>query len=159
MASQEIIPGLEAIAPRDPSDRRGFIGGSDVAAIFGLSPWQTPYDLWEQKTATEFVAPMIEPKREKMFRRGKRLEPWVVEMLEDERGIYVVRRNQIYYDAEFPWMRCEIDFEYMDDEHGICNGDIKTIFTVRGWRLGRRKHRRIPHLLRPAILSRADGHG
>lgn len=26
------------------------IGGSDVAAIFGISPWKTPLDLWLEKS-------------------------------------------------------------------------------------------------------------
>src|SRR5215469_14323159 len=40
-----------------PEERRTGIGGSDAAAALGLSPWQTPYDLWEQKTGR---APPIE---------------------------------------------------------------------------------------------------
>ena len=29
--------------------RRSGIGGSDIAAICGLSPYQTPYDVWLDK--------------------------------------------------------------------------------------------------------------
>ncbi len=29
--------------------RRGGIGGSEVAALLGLSPWKTPYQVWEEK--------------------------------------------------------------------------------------------------------------
>ena len=31
-------------------ERSKFIGGSDVAAIMGLSPWKSAYQLWEEKT-------------------------------------------------------------------------------------------------------------
>ena len=31
------------------NERRKGIGGSDVAAIIGLSPWTTPLDIYEQK--------------------------------------------------------------------------------------------------------------
>lgn len=115
-------------------DRRGCLGGSDIASIFGVSQWKSAYDLWEEKTAPEFIQPEIEPKREKLFKRGKRLEPWVVEMLEDERGIFVQKRNQVHYDMEFPWMRAEIDFEYLDDD-GMCTGDVKTVspFAAGEW--------------------------
>jgi putative phage-type endonuclease len=30
--------------------RRGFVGGSEVAALFGLSPWRTPVDVYLDKT-------------------------------------------------------------------------------------------------------------
>ena len=34
-------------------DRQKYLGGSDVAAIFGVSPWRTPYDLWVDKIRRE----------------------------------------------------------------------------------------------------------
>jgi putative phage-type endonuclease len=115
-------------------DRRGFIGGSDIGAIFGVNPWTTALDVYEQKIATEFVEPEIEPKREKLYRRGKKLEPWVMELLEEERGIFIQKRNQIYVDDEHSWMRAEIDFEYVDNI-GLCNGDVKTVspFAASEW--------------------------
>lgn len=115
-------------------DRRGHLGGSDIAPIFGRSQWKSAYDLYEEKTAPEFIVPEVEPKREKLFKRGKRLEPWVIEMLEEEQGIFVQKRNQVHYDPEYPWMRAEIDFEYVDDS-GMCNGDVKTVspFAAAEW--------------------------
>lgn len=115
-------------------DRRGYLGGSDIASVFGVSQWKSAYDLYEEKTAPEFIPPEIEPKREKLYKRGKRLEPWVVEMMEEERGIFVQKRNQIHYDMEFSWMRAEIDFEYMANA-GLCNGDVKTVspFAAGEW--------------------------
>jgi len=115
-------------------DRRAYLGGTDIAAILGVSPWKTALELYEEKIADEYIEPVIEPTREKMFRRGKKLEPWVVELLEEERGIFVVKRNQRYVDPEFPYMTCEVDFEYMD-EIGLCNGDVKTVspFAASEW--------------------------
>ncbi len=115
-------------------DRRHLLGGSEIGAIFGVSPYKTAYDLWEEKTAPEFVVPEIEPKREMLYRRGKKLEPWVMELLEEERGIFIVKRNQRYNDPEFAWMTAEIDFEYMDTM-GMCNGDVKTVspFAASEW--------------------------
>lgn len=115
-------------------DRRHLLGGSDIGSIFGVSPWKSALDLYEEKTAPTFVVPEIEPKREKLYRRGKKLEPWVVELIEEERGIFVQKRNQRYTDPEFPWMTAEIDFEYMADI-GLCNGDVKTVhpFAASEW--------------------------
>jgi putative phage-type endonuclease len=115
-------------------DRRAYIGGSDIASIFGVSPWKTALDLYEEKTAETFVQPEIEPKREKLFRRGKKLEPWIMELLEEEHGINIFQRNQRYVDDEYSWMRCEIDFEFMHDL-GHCNGEAKTVspFAAKDW--------------------------
>lgn len=32
------------------AERQQGLGGSDVAVIFGLSPWKTPFELWQEKT-------------------------------------------------------------------------------------------------------------
>jgi len=39
-----------AFAPGDASGRLLGIGGSDAGAVAGVSPYRTPYDLWEEKT-------------------------------------------------------------------------------------------------------------
>ena len=115
-------------------DRREYLGGSDIGCIFGVSPWKSALDLYEEKIAETYIEPQIEPEREKLFRRGKKLEPWVMELLEEERGITIFKRNQRYTDPVCPWMACEIDFEYTDIE-GLCNGDVKTIspFAAGDW--------------------------
>lgn len=141
-------------------DRKGFIGGSDVASILGISPWKTAYELWEEKT-TDWQEPSSE-ERDKVLRRGKKLEPMVIEMLQEERNVWVVDRNQVYSDSEYPFLRAEIDYEYILDNdlvervskdsqprHGlyefgfslrtppdnIGNGDVKTVhpFAAKDW--------------------------
>lgn len=119
-------------------DRSKFIGGSDVAAVLGVSPWKTPYELWLEKTHR---APkeVIDPQRQKRFDRGHRLEPIVLEMLIDRlqdegHDVQLLRTNELYQDAEHPFMACEIDFELMlDGEH--VNGDCKTVhpFAAKKW--------------------------
>lgn len=119
-------------------NRLGFIGGSDVAAILGVSPWKSPHELWLQKTGR---APREEvtPEQQKRFDRGHRLEPVVLQMLIDRlqdegHDVELLRTNERYIDAEHPFMACEIDFELMlDGEH--INGDCKTVhpFAAKKW--------------------------
>lgn len=119
-------------------DRRGFLGGTDIASIFGVSPWKTAYDLWEEKTAPVLLPPPeptpAQEKAEARLRRGKKLEPWVMEMLEEETGIFIRKKNQRYTDPEYPWMSCEVDFEFTGED-GESNGDIKTVspFAAGEW--------------------------
>jgi putative phage-type endonuclease len=119
-----------AVQPAKPEkmNRKGFIGGSDIAAILGISPWKTAYELWEEKTTDWQEASSEE--RDKVLRRGKKLEPMVIEMLQDEHDVWVLQRNQIHVDKEFPFLRAEIDFEYVIQSDGpdrVGNGDVKTV--------------------------------
>lgn len=119
------------------SDRSKFIGGSDVAAILGLSHWSTPLTLWEKKTG-RFVEPPDAGKR-KLFERGKRWEQPAFEMLVDmlrDRGHEVVEvaASRRYQDGEFPFLACEIDREIILDGE-FCNVEVKTVhpFAAKDW--------------------------
>lgn len=113
-----------------PVDRSKFLGGSDSAAVMGVSPWKTPVQLWLEKTG-QAAPEKVDVARERRFSRGKKLEPIVVDMVVDklrERGheVEVLARNARYQDAEHPFLACEIDFELLlDGEH--VNGDAKTV--------------------------------
>lgn len=132
-------------------DRRTYLGGSDAAAVMGLSPWHTPVDLWRLKTGRAEPRAM-NPGRLRQLERGKRLEPVVLEMVVDklrEQGVEVeiVARNQRYDDPEHAFLSVEIDFElrltgtvtigeerfYLRGE--LVNGDAKTVtgFARKKW--------------------------
>lgn len=126
-------------------DRKTYLGGSDVAGIFGVSPWATPADVYFRKKGDEAQV-KIDPMRERIYKRGKRLEPVVIEMLEEELGILVTKVStqespNRYIDAEYPFMAAEIDFEWEVRQEDIVrfpwardlvvgstqNGEIKTV--------------------------------
>lgn len=118
-------------------DRTTYIGGADVAAILGVSPWMTPFKLYQKKIG-EFVEE-VTPAKQKIFDRGHRWEPIVVEMLVDElreRGhdVEIIARNQRYQDPEFPFLAAEIDLELRVDGEEV-NGEAKTVnpFAVKAW--------------------------
>ena len=121
-------------APEKIVDRSQFIGSSDMAAILGLSPWMTPLELYLQKTGQAEPAD-ADPEKAKLFRRGKRMEPVIVNMLEEERGLQIVARNQRYTDPEFDFLRCEIDAETIDEgEH--CNVECKSAHPMTAFKYG-----------------------
>lgn len=138
---------VEIIKP----DRTKFVGGSDAAAILGVSPWATPVELWMQKTGRA-LDEEITPARQRMFDRGHKLEPFIRDMVIDklrDDGVEVelVACNARYVDPEHPFMSCEIDFELrltgdveiggeviaMDGEH--VNADAKSVsgFARKKW--------------------------
>lgn len=117
-------------------DRRKFIGGSDIAAILGLSPWRTAVELYQDK-----ITPPVGERPAGVKRRGQRWEAVVAEMLVDElteRGhkVQVVTANKRYVDRTVPFFACEIDFEIkLDGADDITNVEIKTVhpFKAHEW--------------------------
>lgn len=103
-------------------NRASYLGSSDIAAVLGCSPWRTPLDVYMEKIG-EGSPP--DDKKAKIFARGKRLEPIVIDMVSDEYGHEIVARNERYADAEFPWMACEVDAETVIDGERV-NLEIKT---------------------------------
>lgn len=47
---EEYHPTASFLSEEDLKERKNYIGGSEVAAILGLSPWNTPLDVWRKKT-------------------------------------------------------------------------------------------------------------
>lgn len=114
-------------------DRAGFIGSSDAAAILGISPWKTPLQLYLEKVGE---APAEVEANAKAKTRGKRLEPYIIDMLRDELAIEPMNRNVVYVDRELPFLRAEVDFEYtLPQQHDLRRGEIKTVhpFKVKEW--------------------------
>lgn len=108
-------------------DRQKFVGGSDIAAILGVSPYKTAVDLWLDK-----IQPRVEGSENAVAkRRGSRLEPYIVDMIEEEHGIHIVARNQRYRDQVVPFFAAEIDAEAETGE----NIEIKTVhpFKAKEW--------------------------
>lgn len=117
-------------------DRQKFIGGSDVAAILGISPWKTQVELWQDKIIKNRA--LIE---KRIFKRGKNWEKVVAEMLIEEleyhgKKVEIVSSNQRYVDENNPFLSCEIDFELrIDGEDEITNCELKTVhpFKLKEW--------------------------
>lgn len=119
-------------------DRTKYLGGSDVAAILGISPWRTPLDVFFDK-----VRPRVEetdPARIKVLTRGKRMEPYVIDLLQEETGLNVVRRGQRYLDKELPFIAAEIDAEADSGE----NIEIKTSSPFKSKEWGEQQTDEIP---------------
>lgn len=115
-------------------DRKKSIGGSDVAAVMGVSKWKTPFQLWEEKTGR--AVQEITPEKEALFKRGKRWEEPAFLMLCDElaaRGhtVELVGNSRRFQDGEHEFMTCEIDREVVLDGE-LVNIEIKSVHVFSG---------------------------
>lgn len=118
-------------------DRTKYLGGSDAAAILGVSPWTTPFMLFQKKTGA--YVEELTPAKRRILERGHRWEPIVLEMLVDEltdRGhdVEVVATGQRYLDPELDFLAAEIDAELIVDGEPV-NGEMKTAgyFAAGAW--------------------------
>jgi putative phage-type endonuclease len=107
-------------------NRVGFIGGSDLAAIIGLSKWKSPYQLYLEKIEEPFEQETL--KKQQFFECRKLAEPYILSVQQFKDGITPTNTNRRFTDCEHDFFSSEIDFEYHDDEFGSeQNGEIKTV--------------------------------
>lgn len=110
-------------------DRRKFLGSSDAPVVLGISPWKTPVDLYFEKTSdqpqpTLEALALIDPDKAAVLTRGRKFEPYVVDMARDQFGLTIARRNKVYFDPALPFLRAEIDFETDDPDE---SAEVKTV--------------------------------
>ncbi len=84
--------------------RKHGMGGSDVAACLGLSPWHTPVELWQEKRGE------AEPQQETMAMHfGSVLEEIVAKEFAERTGFEVNTYPFTICDGEGDWMRANLD--------------------------------------------------
>ncbi len=88
-------------------EREYGIGASEVGAVLGLSPYETPFSLWLKKTK------QVPPEPENLaMRMGHVLEPIVVQLWEEATGEKVIKASAadiIYVHPEHDFMRATPD--------------------------------------------------
>lgn len=110
-------------------DRQKYLGGSDVARILGISLWRTALDVYLDKVQPRKEE--VSPQKQKIFTRGQRMEPYIIDLLSEETGLKIAKRGHRYLDPELPYIAAEIDAEAESGE----NIEIKTVspFKARDW--------------------------
>jgi putative phage-type endonuclease len=143
-APVELLP---AGAPRDQwlTARRGGIGASEIAAVLGISPWESPFSLYWRKV-NGWTADINDE-----MTAGTRAEPviadWFAEMCLIE-GEDVLRLGGLYANAERPWQLATPDRLICKDrlcgncDAGlpmacVCGEDLAALleckYVVHGW--------------------------
>lgn len=103
-------------------DRKKSIGGSDAAAIIGLSKYATPYTVWADKTGK------LPPQEDnEAMRQGRDLEDYVAKRFCEETGKRVKRHNQIIRNDKYPFAHATIDRKVIGEDAGL---ECKTTTTL-----------------------------
>ncbi|RXJ70761.1 hypothetical protein CS022_22280 [Veronia nyctiphanis] len=96
--------------------RRLGIGGSDVAAILGLSPYRTAYEVWEEKTGRSEPDDLSDNDR---VHFGNELEDVVAREYARRTGQKVQKRNHPFVHKTQPWLRANIDRHIVGADKGL----------------------------------------
>jgi putative phage-type endonuclease len=91
------------------------IGGSDAAAIAGLSKWKSPVQVWLEKTGQ---APLEEAQSEAAY-WGTKQEALVAEEFSLRTGLKVRRCNQILQHPDYPFMIANVDRLIVGQKAGL----------------------------------------
>lgn len=121
---------IGGLTPETLEERRKGIGGSDVAAILGLSKFKTPLDVYHDKlfgAKTEMTQPMM---------AGILLEDTIANwyMLESNRK--VLRDNKIRYHKDIPYLLANIDRIILPtngEGRGILEIKTAGLYAARFW--------------------------
>jgi putative phage-type endonuclease len=110
-------------------DRRTYIGGPDAAAIVGLSPFNSAFDVWQRKVG---LLPELED-LPVVMRVGTALEQLVCDLYAERTG-YVVGKCNTIIDPEQPWRGGSVDrFVYYENEPDKPIGILETK-VASGWK-------------------------
>ena len=109
------------------------VGGSDVAAIFGVSPWTTPLELWLIKKGR-----MKPPKKmnQDQLAMGHMLEPIAAEWYARKSGNHVYQDTGLYQHADHPYALANFDRRFTrasDGEDGILECKSSTYHKADHW--------------------------
>jgi putative phage-type endonuclease len=92
----------------DLRDEPGAIGGSDIGAIAGLSPWESAITKWAKKTKQ--IPDDFEPNMS--MRLGTKLETPILELFAEENPDLEIFTTGTWAQKEFPWQRANPDALY-----------------------------------------------
>ena len=87
-------------------NRNEFLGGSDIAAVMGMSRWKTPLKLWAEKTGK---LPLPDLSDVEAVELGTDLEEFVAKKLKQKTGKAVRRSPKYYQHPDYPYMVAHVD--------------------------------------------------
>lgn len=95
--------------------RRSGIGGSDVAAILGISKWKSAYEVWKDKTDD---SPVVDIQSD-VLSLASYLEEYTAQKYSVATAYKVRRRNTLLVADDHPFLIGNIDREILGDPRGV----------------------------------------
>ena len=123
LACDILVPNIDAISYKEWLQiRRSGIGGSDVAACMGLSPWKSPLELWQEKTSEE--APPRTDNEAMLW--GRIMEPIITREFMRRTGLTVTPMRSMFQHPAHRFMLADLDGIIEDPQRGTGVFEVKT---------------------------------
>ena len=106
-----LLGALEPNSPEWDDIRSRGIGGSEIAAVVGLSPWVSRFALWHRKRGT-----LGKQDVNAGMNWGHRLEPVVCDAFAERHDMLDIEPAGTYCHKERPWQLANVDRLLYDDE-------------------------------------------
>lgn len=138
---------IDPVPPGSP-EWLGYMSASKVAALVGLSPYESRFSLWQQMTGN------VDPEPQSAIQsRGHYLEPAVANWFADQHPEYAVLPGQTWTRDDRPWMLASPDRVLVGPGYGGRVEDlleVKTAADDSEW--GRPGTDEIPATYRPQVV-------
>jgi putative phage-type endonuclease len=114
------------------SERRNFVGASEVAALFGLHPQITKFELWHRKKGNIDEPDLSDVER--IF-WGQTLEPAIAKGIAAQQGWKIRRVRRYVVSPYVPGMGASLDYEILKHPAGVGALEIKNVdgLIYRDW--------------------------
>lgn len=111
------------------AERQHYIGGTDAAAVLGVSRYKTPLGLWAEKTG---AVASKDRNGELPVKIGNKLEDVVAELFTEETGLKVRRVRDVQRHPKYDFIRAQIDRRVVGDD-AILECKTASAFKVGEW--------------------------
>ena len=92
------------------SERKGYLGGSDAAAVLDLSPYQSRFSLFMQKVTTEPLIKPVDAALAERFEFGHLLEEPIAQAAAQRLRVQIVRGDAFYRHPHYSFLGGHVDF-------------------------------------------------
>jgi len=126
-----------AADPRWLEERRKGVTASDITAILGLSPYQSPFGLWWEKTSPDMPADEDSDR----LRLGRELEPYIRTRWAESSNAALYGTNEgLFRSSDRPWQLATPDAVLYEDvfnpelgELGDFEPQLAAVLEVKSW--------------------------
>lgn len=98
------------------TDRHLYIGGSDIGAVMGVSPFKTPFQLWCEKTQK---IPMADLSKKDNVRMGEVLEEFIAQEFSYRTNLQVRRAPKAYTHQDYEFLKAHVDRLITGTDEGL----------------------------------------